>query len=124
MDWRTLPNAPRAGTRLCALADVADGGALMLDLGEGKTAFRLIVLRSGDQVYGYLNRCAHFGVPLAEKPEHLIYRAHQTISCNVHYARYDWRDGLCLAGDCVGEQLVALPLEVADGEVRLAATAA
>lgn len=121
MDWQRLPHAPRPGDRLCALADVADGGVLMLTRGDGDTPFRLLVLRSGDRVYGYLNRCAHFGVPLADTPEHLIFKAHETISCNVHYARYEWRDGRCLAGECAGERLVALPLRVSDGEIYIGA---
>ena len=62
--WRDLPGAPRPGTVLAQRDAIADGGALLLELGEGSTPFRIILLRSGEAVFVYVNRCAHFGVPL------------------------------------------------------------
>jgi nitrite reductase/ring-hydroxylating ferredoxin subunit len=38
----------------------------------------------------------------------------------VHYARYAWRDGRCEAGDCAGEGLIPVPLDLVGGEVRIA----
>ncbi len=101
-------------------SDVPDGGAIFWTQGEGKEAFRLIVLRSGQQVFGYVNRCAHFGVPLAEKLGQLIFRPHESISCNVHYARYGWRDGRCVSGECDGVGLMPVPLIVDGDSVRIA----
>lgn len=87
----------------------------------GAEPFRLLLLRSGQQVLAYANRCAHFGVPLAEKQQQLIYTPNAHITCNVHYARYRWRDGACEAGDCAGEALIPIPLAVAaDGSIRIA----
>ena len=106
---------------MALLCELPDGGALFWSCGEGKQSFRLIVLRSGDAVFGYVNRCAHFGVPLAEKIEHLIFKPHLSLSCNVHYARYGWQDGGCQSGDCNGEGLLQVPLEVCDGSVRISA---
>ena len=100
--------------------EVTDGGVVFWSQGEGKEAFRLIILRSGKQVYGYVNRCAHFGVPLAAKREQLIFRPHESISCNVHYARYGWEDGKCISGDCDGEGLLVVPLEVVEGQILIA----
>ncbi len=97
--------------------ELTDGGALFWSQGEARDAFRLIVVRSGDAVFGYVNRCAHFGVPLAEKLEKLIFMPHDTITCNVHYARYGWRDGACRSGECDGEGLLRVPLRVEAGEV-------
>ncbi len=100
--------------------DVSDGSAIFWSQGEGKDAFRLIVVRTGQQVYAYVNRCAHFGVPLAEKREQLIFRPHESISCNVHYARYGWQDGKCVAGDCAGEGLLVVPVEVVEDAIQIA----
>lgn len=77
--------------------------------------FRLLVLRSGDQCYGYENYCPHFGVPLAERDEQLILSPHKSISCNTHYARFRWHDGFCEFGDCEGESLVPVPLTLQGG---------
>lgn len=120
MDWQALPNAPRPGTYLGAIDDIDDGGVRMLTLGETAPSFHLLLLRSGSRIFGYLNRCAHFGVPLANQPQHLLFEAHKYIKCNIHYARYNWEDGLCIAGECVGEHLVRLPLDVADGQIYIA----
>ena len=106
---------------MASLHELADGGALFWSQGEGKQTFRLIVLRSGDDVFGYVNRCAHFGVPLAEKMEQLIFKPGQSLSCNVHYARYGWRDGSCQDGECDGEGLLAVPLEARDDDVVISA---
>lgn len=128
--WFELPNAPATGMRLCALDDVPDGGVKMLAIeaesdreGGGRQApFRLVILRSVSGIKAYVNRCAHFGVPLSEKPEHLIFVPEVSISCNVHYARYRWSDGYCLDGECQGESLIAVPVAVdAAGQIVIAA---
>lgn len=121
--WFELPNAPAPGTPLCTWQSLTDGEpALMaLDTGAGPTRpFRLILLRSGMEVKAFVNRCAHFGVPLAEKQAQLIFKPHTSITCNVHYARYRWLDGVCDAGDCEGESLMPVPLEQDEqGQLRI-----
>ncbi|WP_428827037.1 Rieske (2Fe-2S) protein [Azonexus sp. IMCC34842] len=128
--WFELPNAPATGTRLCALDDVPEVGVKMLVIeaesdkeGDARQApFRLVILRSASGIKAYVNRCAHFGVPLSEKPEHLIFTPEVSISCNVHYARYRWSDGHCLEGECKGEALIAVPVAIdAAGQIIVAA---
>jgi nitrite reductase/ring-hydroxylating ferredoxin subunit len=122
--WHQLPNAPAPGQALNHRRDdLADGAALMVELpaAPGAEPFRLLLLRSGEQVLAYANRCAHFGVPLAAQQRHLIYTPHAHITCNVHYARYRWADGACESGDCHGQPLIPIPLSVAaDGSIRIA----
>ena len=119
--WQALEHAPAAGLVICALSDLPDGQATMFDYGPPPKPFRLLVLRSQDEIFGYVNRCAHFGVPLAQKQEHLKFIPHKSISCNVHYARYRWRDGVCdWGGDCEGESLIAVPLKIVDGQIVIA----
>ena len=123
--WSDLPHAPAPGTAVGARDAFADGQATLLALdtgGAADQAFRLLVLRSGPAVHAFVNRCAHFGVPLAAKQEHLIQTPHVSITCNVHYARYRWADGVCEWGDCEGESLIPIPLDVgADGTIRIGA---
>jgi len=119
--WHQLPNAPAPGTVLGALHLLPDGIPTMLAL-PGEPPFRYLLLRSGSEVKAYVNRCAHFGVPLAAKQEQLIFQPHQSLSCNVHYARYRWSDGMCVAGDCEGETLLPIPVVVdAQGGIGIAA---
>lgn len=127
MVWKDLPNAPPEGTLLCAATDVLDGQPKCLELdtsGGPQSPFRLLLLRSGADVKAFVNRCAHFGVPLAAKPQQLMFKPHISITCNVHYARYRWHDGSCESGDCAGEALIPVPLEEApNGQLRIAASA-
>ena len=123
--WQLLPNAPASGTLVGRRDDLRDGEARLQTLAASdgpptRGSFSLLLLRSGAEVTAYANRCAHFGVPLAQQPDQLIYEPHSSISCNVHYARYRWSDGVCDRGDCVGEALQAIPLSVAtDGTLRI-----
>ena len=82
--------------------------------------FRLLVLRSGMECFGYENSCPHFGVALAERDDQLIIRPHVSVSCNTHYARFRWQDGYCESGDCAGESLKPVPLQLDSGQVYLA----
>ncbi len=124
--WHSLPNAPAPGTLLGQRDALQDGQVLMHQLyAEGDAAqqapFRILLLRSGSAVLAYVNRCAHFGVPLAGKQELLQFVPHVSLSCNVHYARFRWSDGVCDRGDCVGDGLIPIPLQLdAFGAIRIA----
>ena len=123
--WHTLPHAPAPGTPLLHRDALQDGQVRMHqvpspDEADPKKAFGVLLLRSGERITAFANRCAHFGVPLAAKQEQLQFQPHTSITCNVHYARYRWADGVCDRGDCEGEALVPIPLHVdADGMVRI-----
>jgi len=123
--WHTLAHAPVPGTALVHKDTLQDGQVLMHtvaaeDAATPQDVFRLLLLRSGDTITAFANRCAHFGVPLAQKQEHLQFQAHTSITCNVHYARFRWSDGVCDRGDCVGDALPSIPVHVdANGMVRI-----
>jgi hypothetical protein len=53
-DWRALPFAPAAGTALCDVSEVPEGGAKEVSFGEGKDAFGVLLLRHGDSVSAYV----------------------------------------------------------------------
>jgi nitrite reductase/ring-hydroxylating ferredoxin subunit len=111
--WYDIPDAPSIGTILTRLESIADGGAALVSIGS----FRVILLRSGNEVFAYVNRCMHFGVPLAENVAHLGVKPHKSIQCCVHYARYRWRDGYCEFGDCEGDSLMIIPVSVINSNV-------
>ncbi|MGI9134539.1 MAG: Rieske (2Fe-2S) protein, partial [Rhodoferax sp.] len=123
--WSSLANAPAEGTPVARLCDLADAQATMLALDAqvgNNPPFRLLLLRDGPKVHGFVNRCPHFGVPLAARQEQLIQTPLVSMSCNVHYARFRWRDGFCETGDCEGESLLSVPLVLqADGWICIGA---
>ena len=124
--WQTLPNAPAIGTVLGQRDALTDGAALLVNLPASESpavrgSFSVLLLRSGERVSAFANRCAHMGVPLAVRQEHLIYVPHTSLSCNTHYARFRWDDGECEQGDCLGQHLWAIALTVdAQGCIRIA----
>ena len=122
--WHELPNAPPAGTVLGRQDSIADGQAQVHTVyrDDARTlAFDVLLLRSGTEIRAYANRCAHFGVPLARSQDLLKFVPHTSITCNVHYARYRWSDGVCDRGDCEGESLIAIPVvQDDDGCIRIA----
>jgi nitrite reductase/ring-hydroxylating ferredoxin subunit len=128
LHWREVPHAPAIGTVLGHLDNLVDGQVTMhalesLDRAASDNVFRFLLLRSGYHVSAYVNRCAHFGVPLAARQELLIFQPHTSVSCNVHYARYRWSDGMCISGDCEGERLLQIPVHVdALGTICIAET--
>jgi nitrite reductase/ring-hydroxylating ferredoxin subunit len=98
--WHEVPCAPLPGTVLGHIRTVADGSATMAETtdaanSDGSGVFRYLLLRSGSEVRAYVNRCAHFGVPLAAQQDLLKFQPHVRITCNVHYAHYRWSDGVC-----------------------------
>jgi nitrite reductase/ring-hydroxylating ferredoxin subunit len=119
--WTEHPHTPTVGQVLAQLDALPDGTVQLLDLGPPEQPFRLLLLRSGGSVCAYLNRCPHFGVPLARQQDQVIFQAHQSLSCNVHYARFRWHDGWCEQGDCESESLTRVAVCVTpDGSVRFA----
>ena len=127
--WQTLAHAPRSGALLGHVDDVQDGQILMREIFANTDSaqqhpFKILLLRSGTEIKAFANRCAHFGVPLAAKQEQLKFQPHISISCNVHYARYRWSDGVCDRGDCEGEALITIPVQVdAQGHIHIASAA-
>ncbi len=106
--------------QVCPLAAVPDGGVRMIEVaGSDLIPIRLLVLREVERVWGFENRCPHFGVPLAAKEKQLIFEAGVSMTCNTHYARFRWRDGVCDRGDCEGEALTVAALSVSAGWVVL-----
>lgn len=123
--WHDVLHAPAPGTALGAWAAVDDGQALLQELpppaGAAGPGFRYLLLRSGNDVKAYVNRCAHFGVPLAARQELLMFVPHTSLTCNVHYARYRWSDGACAGGECDGVGLLPIPVLVdAEGRICIA----
>lgn len=123
--WNELPQAPPPGTVLGHMADLPECGVRMCEFpAAGATPterrFSVLLLNQPGQVKAFVNRCAHFGVPLAARPEQLIHVPGVSLTCNVHYARFRWSDGLCDRGDCEGEHLIPVALDVdADGTIRM-----
>lgn len=112
--------ATPAGVPLGSLEIVPDGGArgFVLQLRAGR--FHGFVVRRGDVVRGYVDRCPHAGVTLARELDDYLAPGGDVIACGWHGAVFDWDTGLCVGGPCAGARLAPWPVAVADGTLRTA----
>ena len=103
---------------LCRLDDIADGGALAVDVESSTGGFPLILLRQGARVFAYHNECPHAGRRLDWAPGRFLIE-HGQIICASHGASFWIESGHCYAGPCRGAGLAAVRVEVVDGNVCL-----
>ena len=112
--------ATPAGVTLCALELLADPGARNFVLQIGERYFHGFVVRRGDTVAGYVDRCPHMGLPLAQQLDDYLTPDKSLIACSWHGALFQAEDGLCVGGPCQGQRLTEWPVEIVDGKVRTA----
>ena len=105
---------------LCTLASLADPGARNFVLQIGEAFFHGFVVRRGDQVHGWVDRCPHAGFPLAQELDRYLTRDGDLILCSWHGALFRPETGHCVGGPCAGPSLTPWPVAVADGTVRTA----
>lgn len=118
--WRRRPYAPDPGAVLGPLEDIVDGKAREFTFGVGIASFRMFVVRQGDCVFGYVNQCPHYSLPLNHRPDQFLTRAGDKIMCTQHLALFRIGDGACLDGACEGRSLDPVPVEVRGGQIVIA----
>ena len=114
-----LTNTP-PGIALAPLAIVRDGEArnFVIEMRAGR--FHGFVVRQGDTVRGYVDRCPHMGVPMTQVLDDYLTPAGDLIACSWHGALFRIGDGVCVGGPCTGQALTAWPVVVADGTITTA----
>lgn len=112
---RTTTTPP--GVRLCDLHDLIDGGARNFVLQMRSGRFHGFVVRRGDGVRGFLDRCPHAGLPLAQTLDDYLSPDGRFVACSWHGALFDPDTGACVGGPCVGAALSPWPLIVEGGRV-------
>lgn len=105
------------GVRLCPLEVIADGAArnFVLEMKAGR--FHGFAVRSGGGVHGYVDRCPHMGLPLAQQLDAYLTGDRGLIQCSWHGALFRIDDGACVGGPCAGAALMPWPLEVREGAI-------
>jgi len=105
---------------VCRLSEVEAHRARAFTIGSGDWPLRGFVVRAGDAVRGYVNRCPHAGHPLNLLPERFLTPDGALIVCSSHGALFEKTSGYCVAGPCAGRSLTPVDLEVRSGFVLLA----
>lgn len=110
--WET-----RAGINLGPLDLIADGAARNYVLQIGDKRFHGFVVRRGEAVFGYVDRCPHAGLPLAQKLDQYLTPDGGLIACSWHGAMFTIEEGACVGGPCVGARLSPWPVEAREGRI-------
>ena len=105
------------GVALGPLALITDGKArnFVLELRAGR--FHGFVVRQGDAVHGYVDRCPHMGLPLAQQLDAYLTDDASLIACSWHGALFRIDNGACVGGPCAGAALQPWPVTVVDGMI-------
>jgi nitrite reductase/ring-hydroxylating ferredoxin subunit len=108
-----------AGTALMRLADLPDGATREFFLGGGDWPPSGFVVRLGNQVHAYFNRCPHALRPLNFLPDRFLTPDGELIQCTAHGALFEKATGVCIAGPCVDESLRRIAVRVVGDSICL-----
>ncbi|CAM8671871.1 MULTISPECIES: Rieske (2Fe-2S) protein [Sphingobium] len=106
--------ATPTGVRLCALDALQDGAARNFVLQMRAGRFHGFVVRDGQRVSGFVDRCPHAGLPLAQTLDDYLTPDGRFIACSWHGALFDKQDGRCVGGPCTGQSLKAWPVALVE----------
>jgi|SRR4051812_22394483 nitrite reductase/ring-hydroxylating ferredoxin subunit len=74
----------------------------------------ILIVRSGDRAFGYVNSCPHARSPLDWTPDRFMSRDGRHIQCATHGALFEIETGRCVSGPCAGKHLTPVPVIVTD----------
>ena len=105
------------GVTLGPLDLIPDGTArnFVLEMRAGR--FHGFVVRRGEDLRGYVDRCAHMALPLTQKLDDYLTPDGKLIQCAWHGALYRIDDGVCVGGPCTGARLQPWPVTVCEGMI-------
>ncbi len=107
---------------ICSMSDIpsqrAKGFHLARILEDGREVpFRIIVIRWGKQVFGYVNKCPHDGVNLDWERGQFLDSNGIRLLCGKHGALFELGTGMCVEGPCKGRSLTPVALQVIDNDI-------
>ena len=105
---------------LCEIDDLAEHPCRAFRVGEGPWPLSGFLVRKGDDVHAYVNRCPHAGHPLNIRPDRFLTPDHSLIVCCSHGALFEMNTGYCVDGPCAGASLTRIPVVTVAGFVLLA----
>lgn len=97
------------------LTAIVDGRArsFVVEMRAGR--FHGFIVRRGEVVHGYVDRCPHMGLPLAQQLDEYVAPDGNLLMCSWHGAFFRIDDGRCVGGPCAGASLQPWPVTVRDG---------
>ena len=105
---------------LCEVDDLAEHPCREFRVGAGPWPLSGFLVRKGDDIHAYVNRCPHAGHPLNIRPDRFLTPDRSLIVCCSHGALFEMETGFCVDGPCAGASLTRIPIETLAGFVLLA----
>ncbi|HYM36609.1 MAG TPA: Rieske 2Fe-2S domain-containing protein [Steroidobacteraceae bacterium] len=104
---------------ICCFSELSDPDARAFTIGTGDWPLKGFVVRQGDQVFAYLNRCPHAGHPLNLLANDFFSPDQTVLMCKSHGACFEIATGLCVAGPCPGARLRPIALRIEHDDIML-----
>ena len=105
--------------RICRLAELQPGQPRGFELPGAGADAGILLIRSGQHVFGYMNSCPHTGVNLDWTPGRFLDVTGSLLQCSMHGALFRIEDGYCIFGPCAGRSLRPVALRVRGGVVEV-----
>lgn len=106
----------------CRLDELPDPGSRAFQLASPEGPVECFLVRRGERVFAYRNRCPHTGAPLDWQPGQFLDLTGELIQCALHGAMFLPETGECVRGPCLGAHLLRVPAKVDDGMVLVPST--
>ncbi len=88
---------------LCSSADLVNSAlAVAFEVMHEKRMCWAFAVRYQEQVYAYLNRCAHVPMEMDYQPNRFFDSSGHLLMCATHGATYQPQTGACRGGPCRG----------------------
>ncbi|HEX7854891.1 MAG TPA: Rieske (2Fe-2S) protein [Sphingobium sp.] len=111
-------SATPPGVALGPVTLIAENGARNFVIQTRTGRFHGFVVRRGAAVHGYVDRCPHAGLLLAQVLDEYLTADKRLVACSWHGALFDPENGVCVGGPCIGQRLTHWPVAVIDGQLR------
>ena len=103
------------GITLCHINDIPEGGSHGFELPQGK----LFGVKKRDEIFLYLNRCPHLGLPLEWEANSFMDTEGLYIKCANHGAFFIVENGECIQGPCQGDSLWSIDFRIEDQHILI-----
>lgn len=105
---------------ICDISSLEDPGSRGFVIEGVDGGVELFVVRRGEHLTAYINRCPHTGVNLEWQRDQFLDLSNSYIQCATHGALFRIEDGYCVRGPCAGERLEPVRLQLKEGLILLA----
>ncbi|HAV62617.1 MAG TPA: Rieske (2Fe-2S) protein [Verrucomicrobiales bacterium] len=102
---------------ICPADGLLQGSAVKFQFRCEGIPFEGFVVRVGDQIFAYENRCRHLPLPLDHEANRFFTTDGAHLVCSSHGAIYEPSTGLCVRGPCEGARLKKLEASLQNGNV-------